>query len=293
MPPRSITAVILVFWLAVSGWALWRTVGPYFQTGEPPPYGIDLAEESSVDAIGWDILQNGVNIGSAETNVRQDETGLFKLECNYKLNLARGLLTARVINNYRVTRDGDLRSVGAQVKLGPTMLNDAIKAEIEGPVQAGKFQPTGAIDMMGQLQKVTFEPVDVQGKGSVLNPLHPVNRITGLRPGRSWQVPLFDPVELIASAKLEGKSDPALATVLAWLQSNSSAPRFRKVTAVVLSETQTLAWNRAKQACLVIEYTEGELSAHTWVRERDGLVLQQEAKLRGDTLLLRRMPRQP
>jgi hypothetical protein len=98
---------------------------------------------------------------------------------------------------------------------------------------------------------------------------------------------------LIGSAKLEGKSDPALATVLAWLKSNNTTPRFRKVTAVVLSETQTLVWNRAKQECLVIEYTEGDLSAHTWVRERDGRVLQQEAKLRGDTLLLRRMPPQP
>jgi hypothetical protein len=64
------------------------------------------------------------------------------------------------------------------------------------------------------------------------------------------------------------------------------------LTAVVEEETDTLSWETKDVECLVIRYQEStgdrEMTARTWVRTTDGLVLQQEASLRGTTLLLKR-----
>jgi hypothetical protein len=40
----------------------------------------------------------------------------------------------------------------------------------------------------------------------------------------------------------------------------------------------------------VIDYRAGDLTARTWVRQSDGLVLQQEAMFLGDRLVLKRNP---
>jgi len=46
MPPRSITLVIVVFWLAMTAWLLWRDVWPNMAPGEPPPFVITSKDEN-------------------------------------------------------------------------------------------------------------------------------------------------------------------------------------------------------------------------------------------------------
>jgi hypothetical protein len=158
-------------------------------------------------------------------------------------------------------------------------------------VQDGTFQPAGQITMPGETQKIEFDPVPLTGRGSVLNPLHPVNRLTGLRPGRTWQIPLFDPLSVLTAARLEGKNtkDPAMLAVMALLQGNSNGSQLRRLNATVLAGVQSLSWDDQEEVCQVIEYRDGDLSAHTWVRQKDGIVLQQEANLRGDQMVLKRV----
>jgi hypothetical protein len=120
--------------------------------------------------------------------------------------------------------------------------------------------------------QMDLPPVDVPPNGALLMPLHPVNRIHGLRPGQSWRQPLVDPFR-DAFAALPGFSGGV-----------------RHVNARVLPQPQVLdLGDGSGVSCLVIEYeAEGETVGRTWV-ERDGeRVQQQEAYLDGDHWIMRR-----
>src|SRR5439155_2101602 len=114
MPPRSVTVAIVVFWLAVAGWAGWRTAEPYFHAGEPPPFVIDLLDESGQHTVFWRVFQNGAESGDAETEVRQDDNGLFRLSCHYKIDLAKKLAKADVVTRYHVTPKGVLIEISSE-----------------------------------------------------------------------------------------------------------------------------------------------------------------------------------
>jgi len=55
-----------------------------------------------------------------------------------------------------------------------------------------------------------------------------------------------------------------------------------------LQETRPLTYNGNEHACLVIEFRGENMTAHTWVRAGDGLVLRQDATVWGDSLVLER-----
>src|SRR5438128_1683764 len=42
MPSRRTALVILVFWLATSGWLIYREFWPRFYADEPPPFAVQL-----------------------------------------------------------------------------------------------------------------------------------------------------------------------------------------------------------------------------------------------------------
>ena len=100
-------------------------------------------------------------------------------------------------------------------------------------------------------------------------PLHPVNRISGLKPGQEWRVPVFDPVS-DSMASLTG-----------------GAGEVRFLRAKVRPQTEMLLWTNAETPCLVVDYQEenarkeDKMTAETWVRAADGLVLKQVADLSG------------
>src|SRR5260370_38876736 len=62
MPPRSIVAAVLLFWLGANGWMFYREVWPHWRSGEPPPYTIDLTEALGHASIRWDILKKDMRI---------------------------------------------------------------------------------------------------------------------------------------------------------------------------------------------------------------------------------------
>ena len=296
MPPRFVIVLIILFWVGISAWTGWRFLEPYLRTDDPPPFVIDLAEESGQRTVFWDIKQNGRSVGDAESDVRQEDNGHFVISCRYKLLLGKSpLLQAKteIVNRYHVGSDKKLTGLSAEVGLGTLLQADIIKGKIEGPIQDGLYKPSGEFEFLtGRSQKVRFDPLDLSGHPTVINPLHPVNRIAGLRPGRTWQVPVFDPLSLVSSAKLEGNSDPLVATILELVKSQQGAPRNRLLFAQVLPEPQFLQWRGRQELCWVIFYQGDELTARTWVRKDDDLVLKQEAKNGEDTLELIRIPQQ-
>ncbi len=303
MPSRPyIIVIIVLFWLATAGWLFYQEYWPNLRTGEAPPYTIDLVDEARRVPITWTVYRDEdgqlVKVGSNITQVEyHQEDDTFDLAGNLLYPkpfpaLLPELERLRIESSYRVTREGELRYVQGALKLFIKQFQKEIQAEVKGPVVEGRFIPDGKITYPGGQQILVIAPVVLAGRGSVLNPQHPLNRIQGLHPGQRWTVPLFDPVALALSrARADDRADPAAQFAIATLASlYKSAAEFRVLDAEVLPSPEMLNWFGRPVVCLVIEYHGGDVTARTWVRETDGLVLQQEARLLGDRLVLKRNP---
>lgn len=303
MPPRLITLAVVLFWLATTGLFLHHQIRPLLVRGEPPPFAIDLLDEATERKNLWDVFRNDKRVGKAETWIQyRKDDDQFELYSRFDLNdLAFGLAELRVKNVYRVTREGELLEVftkvwimpvGAGVKIDADEPDDAmafVVGKVVAPVRDGKLEPSGTATILGDHRDLQFDPVPMTGRGSVLNPLHPVHRLRGLRPGREWNVPLFDPMAMLSGVRIEGKGrNDAIFTMIGQLLRDQGGPKVRSLHAEVLSETRSLSWGRTEIDCLVIEYRSGEMTARTWARARDGLVLQQEASFQGDRMTLKR-----
>jgi hypothetical protein len=120
-----------------------------------------------------------------------------------------------------------------------------------------------------------FQTVPVTEQGNVLNPMHPINRMSGLRAGQRFAVPT---VQLLAAAMVQlGQKQPAV----------------RQLWATVYEDH--LTWNEQEILCWRIDYTDADqkTTARTWVRQADDRVLQQEASHQGLTLVLVRDAKKP
>jgi hypothetical protein len=255
---------------------VYREVLPAFQTGEPPPFIIDLADEVSAQTITWEALAQGKPAGTARTKVSHRADRPFDLVSDFHPTNLRllGIDVKRVHSSYAVTRAGDLRELEATVTVNVFAGADAIEVGVRGKVDQRMFTPEirfAGLDLKGfPLPKL--EPVPVSGRGSVLNPLHPLNRLKGLHDGQRWVQPVLDPLVVVVYS-LIGKEPPLHRL-------------YAEVT------PGTLSWHGQDVACWQIGYSEPgqRASARTWVRRSDGLVLRQEANHAGLDLVLERNP---
>jgi hypothetical protein len=312
MPPRWLCGLIVVFWLATTGWLFWNDLGPSWRQGEPPPFNIDLVAEvqknGQSERIHWTVLRQLPNESEPMPVFRASTWLDYHLEddtCSFRASLgtnqdkdltpflvARILRIDRMTSEYRVTRSGQLRALHADVRAIPEpwrvkqdlslfmpwlkqrsgegakntpSRHDSLELGIWGEVRDNQFivhcrAGSGDIDHPMQFD---LPPTPLSRTNSVLMPLHPVNRIRGLRLGQSWRQPLVDPLR-DAFAALPGFSGGV-----------------RTLQAQVLPQTQVLVRGEVEIPCLVIEYTdeEHEIVGRTWVEEDSEQVQQQEALL--------------
>jgi hypothetical protein len=285
----------VLFWLATLGWLFQRDLLPRFRKGGPPPYSIDLAYEAqnNASAAVWMIFRDGQRLGRVDSWVKYADTSdTFELH-GFIRQLRLGRigpieLEGREMNSmFRVTREGELREMSHDGTLAVQGVGLArglgLEAQVKmaGVVSEQQFRPQVSITIGDQSQELPLDPVEVSRHANVLNPLHPVSRILGLRHGQTWQQPLVDPLADSLTALL--KKDPALEFLLQRHQRASA------LLAEVLPETRILNWENSDVPCLVIEYRGDEVVAHTWVRETDGKVLRQEATVWGEQLVLERL----
>jgi hypothetical protein len=309
--------LIVVFWLAATGWLFWHDLWPQWRPGEPPPFHIDLVEEVQKEPnnkdwnkIDWNVQLDGKDVFKAATWVTYDkENETFDLHAHYrastmgsntrKYEVARIFQVTKMASVYRVTRAGELRSLSTEIVvslpkegegqslfawanlfqkkvpappkgniLSPHDPTREVHFNLWGEVQDGQFfaHCQAVSPRLERELKIDLPPAAVSHNGSVLLPLHPVNRIHGLRPGQTWRQPLVDPFR----------------DALAALPGLSGGPHF--VTAHVLDQPQTLTLgDKAETACLVIEYEdEGEIVGRTWVEQDSERVQRQEAQIGGD-----------
>src|SRR5262249_31447781 len=189
MPPRYITLAIIAFWLTMTGWLFYRDVLPGLRPGQAPPYAIDLVDEARFreSTNHWLVMQNGREIGYADTRVEyrsSDDT--FKLNGVFKLRApsGRGEAPVEVTSWYRVTRNGELREVGADVTILPAFksMNLELKGKVDGYVREGELFLHYKVPLLSLDEHVA--PINIANRGSVLNTMQPLSRLRGLHAGQ-------------------------------------------------------------------------------------------------------------
>jgi hypothetical protein len=305
MPARPVTALIVVFWLATMGWFGYRELWPLLFPDDAPPFVIELADEVTSEFASqtrgpdvlWGVYHGDKRIGRAETRLRyfrQDNT--FEMESrlvDIKLDVPMlafsiPIHVPEMINAYRLTRSGELRAIRTEGRL--SIDHFVGQAVFFGEVRNGKLYRRGSVDLgLGKKTDVTLDPLDAP-TGSVLNPMHPVSKIKGLRPGRRWVMPIINPmsdaVEPTINALLTNENLVGKAGFKPIKLKLPEGPKF--VNAEVLDETTMIKLNDKDHACRIIEYRGDGQPARTYVRISDGAVMKQEATAFGKQITLRR-----
>ena len=270
MPPRWLCSLIVLFWLATSGWLFWRDLLPQALPGQPPAYTIDLVEETQTQRpfTHWTIFQDGRRALLARLQVGHPDRDHFELTARYEPPLRQpgvaldGALLEKMTSTYRVNSSGDLLGIDVRMEGARLPTDQLLRGRVtivDGQVIDGRLRLGQTVEWIGGLEpRIALPDVPAARRGAVLMPLHPVKRLGGLSPGQSWHMTILDPL-----AALRGVG---VKTVFA--------------RAEVRPETQDYTHGRYQDVpCLVIDCEGDDLQTSIWVRAHDGLVLCQEAAL--------------
>ncbi len=267
MPSRPWILAIIAFWIGTTGWTLYRDLWPRFKARDAPPFTIDLAEEAGGEhtAATWAVRWRGQRVGGAKTWVqRHAPDDSYELHSKYKFHSFRiGVVEVQKMDSmHRVSKDGELREVRANVTIAIAGFAEQMEATATGTVSDRRLTPRLQITSPLGNRQLEMDPVEVPAHHSMLSPLLPWNRLSDIQPNQRWQITVFDPLSDSLAAALPGMSGGQ-----------------RIMEAGVREETDEDYWyvRGEKTPCHVIEYRGDDMKALTWVRKSDGLVLRQEA----------------
>jgi hypothetical protein len=300
MPSRLLVLGIAIFWLLTTAWFVTRDLLPHWSANRAPPYSVDLSDEAVRQFVQWRIERDGVPIGTLTTLLRAVEASdIYELSAECRELpliestvpvLGRLVISARHYEDrIRVSRDGELRSMETKldlaIQVGPEQ-EMIVHAELSAEVRGGKLNRQFHLSAPGWGDfEPALEPTEPI-HGNILNPLNPIHRLQGIRPGQRWRQSVIAPQEEIiraALAKLPG-TGPAAAAF------GSAEPR--SLDAIVRITPEFLETDHGAIECLVIDYRGEwngvEQSAQTWIRRDDGLVMRQQAMTAGRVLVLTR-----
>jgi hypothetical protein len=224
MPSRWQCVLIVVFWLAATGWLYVRELQSFFREHDPPPYVIELTAETQVvhPRVVWKVFQNNEEDESYHVRTWMDHTEADDSFTLYAVvrpaplqseKKKETLLIQNLESSYRVSREGRLLefSVDGELSRNPLGLGDLkFKPEIRmmgrvvaGPMMVARLTLPQFTGVMREAETNFVFPVSQNG--SIFLPLHPVHKIHGVRPGKTWRVPEIDPLADAVRAWLRSK----------------------------------------------------------------------------------------
>lgn len=292
MGSRWTGAVIVLFWLSTMGWLVESKVLPPLKRGDPPDYRSMYSDDPfEEDPVGWDMMLNGKPIGWAVSRLAKYANGTSRAYHTTNLNShihfdripvqdlspawmkALWRSTAAPSDEMKMDAHSNLEidSLGHLARFSSALrvagMRDSIK--INGEVHASLLKVTVEA---GQFRDhfETYLPSDAL----VADELSPQSRMTGLRVGQEWTVPVFSPLRPpntpveILQARVE-KSDP-----LVW------EDRAVPVCQVIYRSDSGSAMSSSR-----------EPRAKLWVDDK-GAVLRQEVSVLGSRLVFSRMSAQ-
>lgn len=301
MPSRLGVGLIVLFWLATTGFLFDRDVLPRLRSDAPPAFRIDLADEATQTVpVRWTVWRGDTPVGTLNTKMEYRESDdTFAFVSQYRglrvefdatqLKLRCDIPDLRL--TVRVGRAGDLReqdmagTLAGTALVGPVPLGElTADATLTSRVVNGELVGRCVLKSpLGDLDR-PLDPVPVPA-GQVLNPLQPVNRLQDVRPGRRWLVYEVNPVRDSLFQMVQGVlKEQAKSTLLSL-----PPPGREPLIAEVRAEPEDLVRRKGEpHPCWVIEYRGEKATARTWVSVADGRVLRQEASGQGEALRLDR-----
>ncbi|CAN5518784.1 hypothetical protein BH11PLA2_BH11PLA2_20080 [soil metagenome] len=295
MPSRFSIVLILIFWLMVTAYVVHREVLPRFNADAPPAVQIDLSDEATVRIPAqWGVFLGDKRLGTLNTQMLYDnKADVYTYVSTYndlKITAAVFEISAPKLKlTTTVNRDGAMVAQGMKGNIIAAdakrpMLKLQASVTMDGVVIDGLMQGRCTVnaDALGIKLDEPFEPVPVPA-GQVLQPLQPMNRLRGVKPGHRWMIrevnPLTDAVTLLVSKMLKGNGLDSL------MKQGTQKP---EMIAEVRSEPVMLKLRNNEVSCWVIDYRSQEVTARTWVAVDGGKVLRQDANGMGETLMLLR-----
>ena len=326
MPSRLGVTLIALFWVATTGFVVYRDVLPHYISAGPPPIRIEMTDEATAQipakwSLYWDQGEGMKKVGGASTDLSyepSDDTFWFNSEYRDVKFEVLGFLVelANVQSDVRVTRAGALReqrfvgdvklSKAVLGNLGPKLTLADATAQVAGRVQDktltgrcrvwtpvltrtdDRWHPTAPAVVDEPL-----EPVPVPD-GQALNPMMPLAKLRGVKPGKTWVIRVMNPLAESIAATLRNATKKADMNLLAGLTGRPGATgeciaRVRSSPEELVPVPPPGAEARPKVPCFVIDYTGDEgMRAVTWVGVADGTVYRQEATLFGETMRFER-----
>lgn len=311
MPPRFLTFAILLFWALVSSVFVVGDLLPRLRPPEPTFFAIQLIDEAGQqnEVVGWTVERNGAPCYVAQTDWQYlPDDDSFKATCTLwrKEEEPPGrpagswppeFQDLRIEHEFRVRRDERVEQYKTRVSFAPPgLLNRGREARVEvihnGTEATGRIAPeanatfpllTAREDEREVDQvPVAAEPFPLSQQGNILQALYPPRRLSGLRAGQRWRLPVLDPYALAPLASAVGDRWPEAARAAV------SNQMVYQLDAEVLSEPEAISWEDTQVICRPI-VCRGEgtpISSLTlWVREADGVVFRQQVSLWGDEWL--------
>lgn len=259
MPSRSITIVICLMWLLVTGWFVKQEILPRVAPTDLV-YERVLRDRAVEEHTEWSLDIDGTSIGYAEFLIQPQPDRTIQLRTNFRLT--DGLFESfRFGTKSVVYRDWRLHSFVIELVV-PAPDQTTNRIELIGEVTEDELilRVEGASNA-----KVPKESrFRINPKNLVMNTFIPVDRIPNLAVGKEWTSRSFNPIALIPGPTK-------------WLM--SSEP-FETVTNKVLRQ-ESIRVNEQDEFCSLIQHKADSGVTHTWVRVSDDRVVRREVLLPG------------
>ncbi len=282
MPPRLARLGIVIAWLIATSLLFFRDLLPELLVGEPPDFTaiIPNEEEELEGPVTWTITVNDEKedgsadpriVGMAITETTKQADGFVRLSSKIRFDSGKLLQGTPLANTggeeLEINSTIDVDPMGNLSSLQSSVRGAAEDREvlvIEGQLEEDQLVINARSPMLRLInwsKSFPYEPRQI-----VQNAVAPVDRLPDLRVGKRWKTRAVSPIT--------GQAVEAVAEVT--------------------SQNVMMSIGNAMVPTFVVE-TEfggppplGGITARTWVRASDGLVIQQEVPLVIVKLLLTR-----